>query len=318
MRSPEFGAPTAQLYGAALDMAAYGDSHGIDYAMLMEHHGSPDCYLPAPLVLGAAIAARTTTMRILLGAVILPLHDPVKIAEQMAVVDQISNGRLDIVFGSGYVPSEFKMFKVNIKERGKIMDEGLPIIQRALSGERFMVDGREIFVRPLPVQKPYPRIFVGGGVPAVARRAARLGLGLFPLGSAMVAVYREECAKLGREPGPVIQHLNWLHVTDDPEKTRQQLVPHQLHVAKAYAKYAEEAGWAGSPFAGVDTIEKVKASGLFPVVTPDECVKLAEDADRVGGDLGLMPLIGGLDPKIGWKSVELFVEKVLPRLKRTA
>jgi alkanesulfonate monooxygenase SsuD/methylene tetrahydromethanopterin reductase-like flavin-dependent oxidoreductase (luciferase family) len=316
MRSPDFGAPTTQLYGAALDMVAYGDSHGFDYAMLMEHHGSSDGYLPAPLTLGAAVAARTKKMRILLGAVVLPLHDPVKIAEQMAVVDQISNGRLDIVFGSGYVPSEFQMFKVNIKERGKIMDESLPIIMRALSGERFVANGREIFVRPLPVQKPFPRIFVGGGVPAVARRAARLGLGLFPLGAHIVPLYREECAKLGREPGPVIQHLNWLHVTDDPDKGWHQLTPHMLHVAREYAKYAAEAGWTESPFAGVDNLEKLKASGLFGVVTPDECLKLADAADKVGGDLGLMPLLGGLDPKIGWESIELFVNKVMPRLKR--
>jgi alkanesulfonate monooxygenase SsuD/methylene tetrahydromethanopterin reductase-like flavin-dependent oxidoreductase (luciferase family) len=318
MRSPDFGAPTPQLYGAALEMVAYGDSHGIDYAMLMEHHGSPDGYLPAPLVLGAAVAARTTNMRILLGAVVLPLHDPVEIAEQMAVVDQISNGRLDIVFGSGYVPSEFKMFKVNMKERGKMMDEGLPIIQRALSGERFVADGREILVRPAPVQKPYPPIFLGGGVPAVARRAARLGLGLFPLSFDIVPVYREECAKLGRQPAPIIRHLSWMYVTDDPDASWNEHAPHMLHVAREYAKYAEEAGWTSSPFAGVDNIEKLKASGLFTVVTPDECVKMADDADKVGGDLGLMPLIGGLDPDIGWKSVELFVEKVLPRVKRTA
>jgi alkanesulfonate monooxygenase SsuD/methylene tetrahydromethanopterin reductase-like flavin-dependent oxidoreductase (luciferase family) len=315
MRAPDFGAPTHQLYGAALDMVAYGDGL-FDYAQLMEHHGSTDGYLPAPFVLGAAMAARTRRMRILLGAVVLPLHDPVKLAEQMGVLDQISNGRLDVVFGSGYVPSEYQMFKVSMKDRAKAMDEGLEIIQRALSGERFTADGREIFVRPLGVQQPYPRIFVGGGVPAVARRAARLGLGLFPLKPEIIPIYQDECAKLGRTAGPVLFHLEWVHVTDDPDRCWREVAPHMIHAAKAYADWADEAGWTASPFKGIDTLERLKASGLFHVVTPDECVRLAERADQLGGDLGLMPLIGGLDPKLGWESLELCVHKVLPRIKR--
>jgi hypothetical protein len=109
-----------------------------------------------------------------------------------------------------------------------------------------------------------------------------------------------------------------VHVTEDPDKSWHQLTPHMLHVAREYAKYAEEAGWKESPFAGVDTLEKLKASGLFHVVTPDECLKLVETADKVGGDMGLMPLLGGLDPKIGWESIELFVKKVMPRVKRTS
>jgi alkanesulfonate monooxygenase SsuD/methylene tetrahydromethanopterin reductase-like flavin-dependent oxidoreductase (luciferase family) len=316
MRSPDFGAPTPKLYSAALEMAAYADARGVDYAVLMEHHGSPDGYLPAPFVMGAAIAARTSRMRILLGAVVLPLHDPVKVAEQIAVVDQISNGRLDLVFGAGYVPSEFKMFDVNIKERGKIMDARLPIILRALAGERFVAEGREIFVRPSPVQRPYPRIFVGGGVPASARRAARFGLGLFPLGPDIVPLYREECARLGREPGPVLVQSSWVHVTEDPDRAWRQLAPHLIHVARSYAQYAEEAGWAESPFAGVETLDQVKACGMFHVLTPEECVKHAEAAHRAGTDPGLMPLAGGLDPKLGWESLELFAQKVLPRFRR--
>jgi alkanesulfonate monooxygenase SsuD/methylene tetrahydromethanopterin reductase-like flavin-dependent oxidoreductase (luciferase family) len=318
MRSPAFGAPTPQLYGAALEMVAYGDAHGIDYAQLMEHHGSSDGYLPAPFVLGAAMAARTSRMRILLGAVVLPLHDPVKIAEQIAVLDQVSNGRLDVVLGSGYVPSEFQMFKASMKDRAKVMDEGLEIIQRALMGERFVADGREIFVRPLGVQQPHPRIFVGGGVPAVARRAARLGLGLYPLHAGIVPLYREECARLGREPGPVLFHLEWVHLTEDPDKTWREVAPHMVHAAKSYSDWADEAGWETSPFRGIDSLEKLKSSKLFHVVTPDECVRMAERADKLGGDLGLMPLIGGLDPRIGWESVQLFVDKVLPRVTRDA
>ena len=317
MRAPDFGTPTPKLYSAALEMAAYADSHGVDYAVLMEHHGAPDGYLSAPEVMAAAIAARTTKMRILLGVMVLPLHDPVHVAEQIAIIDQISNGRLDVAFGIGYVPSEYKMFNVNMRERGKIMDESLSIVLRALSGERFTANGREIFVSPRPVQKPHPRIFVGGSVPASARRAARFGLGMCPAGG-IVPLYREECAKLGREPGPIIVQGGWMYVTEDPDKGWRELEPHALHVAKEYSKYAEEAGWTESPFMGVDTLEKAKACGMFLVLTPDQCVELAKKGDEAGFEPGLIPLLGGLDPKLGWKSLELFVEKVLPRVRGPA
>src|SRR5262249_50831313 len=107
MRVPDLGTAPEQIYASALDMCAYGDAAGIPYANTMEHHGAKDGYLPAPMVMAGAIAARTQQMRIIVAALLLPLHDPVKVAEQIAVADLISNGRIDIVFGAGYVKSEF-------------------------------------------------------------------------------------------------------------------------------------------------------------------------------------------------------------------
>src|SRR5262249_44002464 len=157
------------------------DDIGADRIGLMEHHASDDGYLPAPFVLGGGIAARTSRCRITLGAVILPLHDPVKVAEQTAVLDLVSNARLQVVLAAGYVPSEFAAFKVSLRDRARLLDEGIDIILRALRGERFEADGRPVFVRPLPVQRPEDIIMVGGGVEASARRAARFGLGFSPI-----------------------------------------------------------------------------------------------------------------------------------------
>lgn len=313
MRAPAFGTPGPRLYAAALEMAEYCDSRGIDYAVAMEHHGASDGYLPTPFLLGAALAARTRRMRIQLAAVILPLHDPVEVAEQIAVLDQISDGRLDVVIGAGYVPSEFQMFKKDPRRRGRALDEGIEIVQRALSGERFRADGREIFIRPLPVQKPHPRLYVGGGVAATARRAARFGLGLYPITPEILPLYREECARLGREPGPVCQNLGWIHVSEDPDRTWSQVGPHVLHVAKTYAEWTEGVA-SSSPFAGLDTIEAVRNSGLYRVVTPDQCLAMCAEADALGADFGLAPIIGGLDPAVGWENLELFFSKVLPRV----
>jgi alkanesulfonate monooxygenase SsuD/methylene tetrahydromethanopterin reductase-like flavin-dependent oxidoreductase (luciferase family) len=317
MRAPDFGAPITQLYATALEMAAYADTRGIDYVAVMEHHGSPDGYLPTPFVMGAALAARTKNVRIQLGAVILPLHDPVELAEQIAVLDQISNGRLDVIIGGGYVPSEFKMFGKSVHDRAKALDEGIPIIQRALSGERFVADGREIFVRPLSVQKPYPPIYHGGGVPATARRAARLGTGLFPMNPAIVPLYKEECAKHGRAPGPIILNLTWFQVAEDPERALREVGPHALHVARSYGAWTEGTT-SSSPFTGVDSVESLMKTGLFKIVSPAEFPAFVAEADAIGTDLALMPLMGGLDPKIGWRNLEYFVEKMLPLVRKGA
>ena len=154
MRAPSFGAPIDRLYSAALEMAAFADEMGVSRVGLMEHHGSEDGYLPSPFVMGGGVAARTKRCRINLGAIILPLHDPVNIAEQIAVLDLLSGGRLEVILGAGYVPSEFGLFKTSLHDRGKLLDQGIEIILRSLRGERFTVDGREIFVRPLPIQPP--------------------------------------------------------------------------------------------------------------------------------------------------------------------
>ena len=317
MRAPDFGIPAPTVYATALEMAQWADSAGFDYVSVQEHHGAPDGYIPTPFLLGAALAARTKRVRIQLGAVILPLHDPVKVAEQIAVLDLISGGRLDVILGAGYVEREFAMFRVSTHDRARLMDEGIAILQRALSGERFTAGGREIFIRPLPLQKPYPPLFAGGKVAATARRAARFGLNLYPLKPDIVPLYLEECRKLGRVPGQVIGNVGWIHVSEDPETTWAQVAPYVAHVARTYAEWGGNPNYA-SLFKGLSSLEDVKKSGTYRVVTPDECLTAIAEADKLGRDVGFAPLIAGIDPQIGWRSIELFAQKVLPRLKRGA
>jgi alkanesulfonate monooxygenase SsuD/methylene tetrahydromethanopterin reductase-like flavin-dependent oxidoreductase (luciferase family) len=127
-------------------MAAFGDEIGVDCIGLMEHHGSDDGYLPQPFTLAAAMAAVTKNVRFLLGAVILPLHDPVQIAEQIAITDLISNGRLNVILGAGYVPFEFAMFGKSLRDRARLMNSGVDTILRALRGESFDADGRPVYI----------------------------------------------------------------------------------------------------------------------------------------------------------------------------
>jgi alkanesulfonate monooxygenase SsuD/methylene tetrahydromethanopterin reductase-like flavin-dependent oxidoreductase (luciferase family) len=320
MRSPTWGTPTSKLYAAALEMAAFADKIGVDRIGLMEHHGSEDGYLPQPFVLAGGMAAVTKSVTLMLGAVILPLHDPVKIAEQMAIVDLMSNGRLNVIFGAGYVKDEFDMFGVSLRDRGRLLDEGIDIILRALSGERFEANGRPVFVRPLPVQKPQDIVFVGGGVEASAKRAARLGVGFGPMRADIIPIYEAECRKLGREPGKFARPCHRLPgiimLSEDPDRTWSVLERHAFHVVSEYAKWAAQEENTNSPFAGLTTLDALRKSNMFAVWTPDEVLANADKVeDR--GTFVFQPLVGGFPPEEGWKSLEL-LKDVIPRLKAIA
>lgn len=318
MRSPEWAAPTADLYRAAIDMAAFADRIGVDTIGLMQHHGSEDGYLPQPFVLAGGMAAVTSRVRFLLGAVILPLHDPVEIAEQMAIVDLMSNGRLSVIFGAGYVPSEFAMFGKSLKDRAKLMDDGIEIVLRALHGERFEKNGRPIFIRPLPVQAPEDIVMVGGGVPASAKRAAKFDVGFGPMKPDLIDIYLAECERLGNQPRrysrPKPGMPISIHLCEDPEAGWQALERHAVHVITEYAKWAEQEGNASnSPFKGMTDPAVLRQAGLFAAWTPEQLLtKIADMGDNTS--VGFQPLLGGMSPDEGWKSLKL-LEQVMPHIQ---
>jgi alkanesulfonate monooxygenase SsuD/methylene tetrahydromethanopterin reductase-like flavin-dependent oxidoreductase (luciferase family) len=319
MRAPDWGTPRQELYNTAIEMAAFADQIGVDSINLMEHHGSDDGYLPQPYSLAAAMAAVTKRIRFTLGAVILPLHDPVVVAEQIALLDLISNGRVSSIFGAGYVPFEFALFGKSVKDRAKLMDAGLTTILRALKGENFETpEGRPVYVRPLPLSVPEDIIMVGGGVDASARRAARFDVGLGPMVPQIVDTYLAECAKHGRPPRQYFRPVQGMplaiHLCEDPDEGWAAIAPHAVHVITEYAKWAAAAGEnSNSPFKGLDDPAVLRQAGLFATWTPDQLVtKVAEIPDR--GGIGLQPLLGGLSPKEGWKSLRM-LEKCMPQIK---
>ena len=320
MRAPEWGTPRADLYAAAIEMAKFADELGVKRIGLMEHHGSEDGYLPQPFTLCAAMASVTKNVGFNLGAVILPLHDPVMVAEQIAILDLISGGRVNTIFGAGYVPFEFAMFGKSLKDRAKLMDQGVDLILRALHGERFEVDGRPVFVRPLPISVPNDIIMVGGGVAASARRAARFDVGLGPMKPDIVDIYLEECEKHGRPPRqywrPVPGMPLAIHLCEDPEQGWKAIEAHAVHVITEYAKWAEQEGdGSNSPFKGLTDPAVLRQAGLFAAWTPDMLIeKLPQLPAR--GSIGFQPLLGGLSPQEGWKSLEL-LKANLPRIEDT-
>jgi alkanesulfonate monooxygenase SsuD/methylene tetrahydromethanopterin reductase-like flavin-dependent oxidoreductase (luciferase family) len=139
--------------------------------------------LPTPLLLGSAIVARTKQLMMTL-IVILPFYDPVRLAEEIAVLDLISKERTAYVFGLGYRPEEYQHFGLDRKARGRIADEKLGLLRRLLAGEVVQHDGRRFTLTPLPLSPQGPLMMWGGGSAAAARRAGRYGLGYRAQGDA--------------------------------------------------------------------------------------------------------------------------------------
>ncbi len=317
MRAPAFGAPAPALYSAALEHAAFGDAHGFDAVQLSEHHGSDEGYLPAPLVLAAAIGGRTKRIRLEIAALILPLHDPLRVAEDVAVLDLVSGGRVDLVIGAGYVPAEFEMFERAIADRPRLVEESMRALKHAWTGEPFEYRGRTVRVTPRPLQRPRPTLALGGSSPASARRAARLADRFVPALPSLWKPYRTERERLGL-PVPPAGRVGplFLHIAEDPDQAWARIAPHALHEANAYGRWMSEAGSAG-PYRPMPDAAALRASGLYRVITPDACVALADEVGPTG-TLLLHPLMGGLPPELGWSSLELFATRVLPRIRMPA
>jgi alkanesulfonate monooxygenase SsuD/methylene tetrahydromethanopterin reductase-like flavin-dependent oxidoreductase (luciferase family) len=315
MRAPAFGAPPEELYPAAVEQVAWGDRVGFATVYLAEHHGADDGYCPAPMIQASAMAAASRRIRLHLSALLAVLHDPIRLAEDLAVLDLISGGRVDITLGLGYRPHEYRMFGIEQQQRVRVLEDTIRMLELAWTGEPFEHRGERVVVRPRPHQRPRPPLYIGGSAEASAYRAARLGDGYLPAMPGLWEIYAAECQRLGRPVGPIppARATLFLHVARDPEQAWEVVAPHVLYTARVTAEWAQERGTGGTPYQDLTTVEELAAHPRFQVLTPDQCVDyvcgLPDDAEVV-----LQPLMGGLPIDIGWAGLELFEAEVLPRL----
>lgn len=317
MRLPAAGPGAGEMYGAALAMAAWADAHGCLAVALSEHHASPDGYLPAPTVMAAAVAARTDRVPIQVAALVATLHHPVQMAEELAVLDILSGGRVSVVLGMGYRPEEFDLYGIAMGQRADRMEAAVDVLRRAWAGQPVGgAGGGGLRVTPAPLTPGGPPLLMGGGTPAAARRAARLGLGMLTERTGdLERVYREACRAAGREPGLFVgggdATVVATFVDRDPDAAWEHLGPHLLRDARAYAAWHEGAA-KPRPGSVVDvaTVDDVRAAGRYRILTPPEAVAHV----RAGGHLVLHPLCGGTPPELGWPTLHLMAEEVLPAL----
>ena len=318
MRSSGGGEDLPELYDAALEMSVWGERHGCIGAFLAEHHGVDDGYLPSPVVLASAMAARTTTLPVTVAALIAPLHDPLRLAEDLAVLDIVSRGRVSYVLVIGYRPEEYEAFGIDYAERGRRMEECIRVLRQAWTGAEVDVEGRAVTVTPPPSTTGGPKLMYGGGSSVAARRAGRLGLDFFAQGGGpeLEQEYRDAAMAAGREPGwcmiPPAEAPQSVFVATDPDAAWAKIGPHLLRDARGYGRWMEDAGLTDSvTYSPARSVDALRAeAGNYRILTPPEAVELIGSI----GYLPLHPLCGGLPPELAWESLHLVADEVLPAL----
>ena len=300
-------------YQAAIAMASWADQNSVDVIGLSEHHATEDGFLSAPLQLAGMMAAVTQRIRISVSALLVPLHDPVRLAEDITVLDLASGGRFSATCGLGYREQEYQIAGVDWKTRGKVFDSKLDSLCKLLTGNTILNNGTEITLAPGPNSSLQGLLMIGGNSSAAARRAARLGLIFSPAidDPELERIYRKECERLSnwgmtifpRKPATTF-------IAEDPTATWDLIGPYLLHDAIAYGAWRHSSRRAYAESFATD-IEELKAEEKYRVLSPQQAIHAIEST----GSLHLAPLCGGVPIKVGWQSLRLFENKVLPALK---
>lgn len=307
MRAPAWAAPATDLYAAAIDMCAWAETRGAIVAVLSEHHGADDGHLPTPLILASAIAARTKQLAIILAAVPIPLWDPVRLAEEMNLLDLIGKGRVSYAFGIGHRREEYDHFGLNMSTRGRVADEILAVLGHLVRGECVEYRGRRVRVTPACGSTSGPLMMIAGGSRAAARRAAMHGLGFISQTDSpgLKEFYESQCRAAGHEPGVVQFPLpgapTAVFVADDVDEAWEVLGPHLVHDAVTAASYRPDDDSVASITRADNVAALREADGPYRIFSPDE----ATDYIRSGRALPLHPLCGGIPPDVAWRHLEL-------------
>jgi alkanesulfonate monooxygenase SsuD/methylene tetrahydromethanopterin reductase-like flavin-dependent oxidoreductase (luciferase family) len=316
MRSrTEDPAVRADLYEAAVEMAAWGESRGCAAAVVSEHHGVADGYLPSPIPLAAAIAARTSTLPISVAALLLGYYEPVKLAEDLVIVDLLSRGRVMYVVGIGYREEEFEMFGIDRRRRAQLVEERIGTVRKLWSGEWVEFEGRRARITPLPFSAGGPILAYGGGTEAAARRAGRLGM-LFIAethDSTLETAYQSAAAAAGQTPVGCVFPTEGVPLTvfvaDDPDRAWAEIGDYLLVDAASYGEWnAPRTGTASVSFA--TTVEQLRAErGAYQIITPAQASASLAD----GHPLALQPLVGGLPIDLAWRYLEAAAAVSVPK-----
>lgn len=316
LNRPDFAVPHSQLYRTAIEQSVWADRLGFTQVFLGEHHGSENGYCPSPMILAAAILGATERIVAHCSALVVTMHDPLRLAEDLAVLDILSNGRIWLTAGMGYRPHEFEMFGKDISKRLGIMNETLAVLKQAWTGEPFAYRGHEVRVTPVPATPGGPKIYMGGSTDKSAIRAAKGGYQYFPGHPDLFKLYEAERAAAGFRPPEQLRPptASFTYVSDDPDRDWPILAPHIAFATNTYAQWALERGTGATRYRAADSLDAVKSMPNIKVLTPDQCFdyicELGPDAA-----INFHALFGGIDPEMSWRSLRLFESSVLPRLK---
>lgn len=310
-RNPEpWRRDPAAYYGWHLDLMEDADRRGLGSIWVTEHHFVEDGYLPQPLPMLSAIAARTTQCRLGTGVVVAPLMHPMVIAEQAALADIISDGRVELGLGAGYVAPEFEAFGADLSRRYPDTDHALAEVGRIFA---------EAECTPGPVQDPLP-IWAGYLGPVGAKRAGRLGVGLLTWNPDSWPVYRDALAEAGHDPatarmGGVVDFM----VAEDPERFFEQIVPHRTHQLNSYRRNAAKGSGHTPRMLTEDEVREGRGSGVIGalrILTPDEAIARIREIAAAAPvrHLYLWGSIGGMPEDLVEAQLGVLVDEVQPAL----
>ena len=318
-------------YRDIIDLVQRVEERGLDGAWVSEHHGSADGYLPSLLPLLGALAAVTDRIELGTGVVLAPFHDPIRLAEDFAVVDQISGGRVICGLGIGWREEEFRQFNIEVSSRARRLKEIVDVLRLAWAQERFDYEGKYYSysgaaVTPKPAR--IPPILIGGFVDAAIRRAGRIGDGYISSRAQPQRVAEgfrlaaEARAEAGHEGPLIVALLQNAFVTEDPERDWPMVrdgIGHQLGV---YAGWREGTDTPGVPLRVVPPDEgDIRRTTAFG--TPDEVLSALEPLAETLGAYPESHLIlrlhyPGMEAAPAARAIDLLAEHVAPRLKERA
>jgi alkanesulfonate monooxygenase SsuD/methylene tetrahydromethanopterin reductase-like flavin-dependent oxidoreductase (luciferase family) len=323
-RNPRDGdLPTPRLYAEILEQVAWLDGLGLDLVWFTEHHFVEDGYLPSWIPVAAAMAARTRRLRFSSDICLLPFNHPVRLAEDLAVLDNLSGGRIELGVGMGYAPHEFRGFGVPLPQRVSRTEEGLEVLRRCFTGERFSFHGAryhfdDVLVRPGYVQPGGPPLWLAAMSEGGARRAARFDCHLLPQGprGQVLEPWRQALLADGRDPARYrVGIIRGCLVTDDRERDWPPVRAAERYRGQLYSRFFAEAG----RFQPVER-DGPRIPQTWVVGDVEHCVAelAAFIAEHGITDLVTWAVPPGLRPERMNTSLERFARDVAPRLKSAA
>lgn len=346
--SPE-GRTEQEIIGEQLDLMQAAEGAGFDSIWPAEHHFTEYGYCVSPALTLAAIARVTTRIRLGTGVVVLPFHDPVRVAEEYAFLDVMSGGRLEFGVGRGYQPNEYRGHRVDAAHSHGLFRESLEIIVQAWTQERVNYAGEHFTVtdqpvRPKPLQKPHPPIWIASLSPESFELCGKLGANLLysptftPEDKAREGIhkrlnaYRETLRAAGHDPATKrIGALRMIYVADSTEEARRDFEDPVIWYYRTISNYiAPPAGEAPLPsydlyprtrdFAASVDYESLVDGGAVIAGDPDYCCRMIEAYQEEYGftDLLCWTRLGGMDPHKVMRSMELMDRHVIPHFKEQA
>jgi alkanesulfonate monooxygenase SsuD/methylene tetrahydromethanopterin reductase-like flavin-dependent oxidoreductase (luciferase family) len=316
----ELGRSSARLYAEMLEQVEAADALGFDSFWIAEHHFHEYGAIPRPPIWMAAAAQRTRRIRLGSAVVVLPFDHPLRTAEDYAMVDVLSGGRLNLGVGSGYLAHEYDGFGVDPASKRDRFDEALEILFQAWHGERFSYRGRYhdvngVQLNVLPVQRPHPPVWV-----AVLRNEAavhvsrrRLPVMMIPYATTQhigeladtVSAYREAFVAAGGEaPDATVPFGLHAYCADSLSEAR-------VHAGEAMGRYVRTRLYAKQR-----SLDTLIGSDLVAFGSPDDVARVASVYEKAGLTHFLaISNFGGLEHARVLRSMELMARHVLPRFR---